>query len=343
MKCIKRSLAITLGIMLILALSACGSARSSGSSENSKDALSENNGSGKDPSEEVSSEKGDTDTVVVYFSATGTTKAVAEKIAGQAGADLKEIVPAERYTSADLNYNDRESRATKEQNDPNARPAIVGNISLGGYKTVYLGYPIWWGKAPKVLFTFVESCDFSGITVIPFCTSGSSDIGQSDDALAAQAGSGNWLQGKRFSGRVAESELRQWIEETKPNEETQSMEKTLSLKINDTEVVVNWENNGSVDALKELVSASPLTVQMSMYGGFEQVGSLGASLPRDDKQTTAEAGDIMLYSGDRIVIFYGSNPWSYTRLGKIADRSASDMAALLGNGNVKVTITYGGK
>ena len=152
--------------------------------------------------------------LVLYFSATGTTKDVAEKISGLLGADIAEIVPAEPYTSEDLNYNDRTTRASAEQNTPDIRPEIANEISLAGYETIYLGYPIWWGQAPRIMSTFVESHDFTGITVIPFCTSGSSDIGQSDDTLAAQAGSGSWLQGRRFSGNVSKDELQMWISET---------------------------------------------------------------------------------------------------------------------------------
>ena len=120
-------------------------------------------------------------------------------------------------------------------------------------------------------------------------------------------------------------------------EET-DVEKHLHLTINDTAVTVDWEANESVNALMEFVSSGPLTVQMSMYGGFEQVGPLGSSLPRNDSQTTTRAGDIVLYSGNQIVIFYGSNSWAYTRLGHITDRDAGEMAALLGNGDVTVTI-----
>ena len=152
--------------------------------------------------------------LVVCFSATGTTRSVAEKIAALTGADLAEIIPAQPYTAEDLNYNDRTTRATVEQNTPDARPEIANDISLDGYTTVYLGYPIWWGQAPRILSTFVESHDLTGITVIPFCTSGSSDIGQSDDTLAGQAGSGNWLQGRRFDAKVSDDALREWIDET---------------------------------------------------------------------------------------------------------------------------------
>ena len=115
----------------------------------------------------------------------------------------------------------------------------------------------------------------------------------------------------------------------------------LILRINDTPVSVDWEDNASVDALRELVRDQPLTVEMSMYGGFEQVGSLGTRLPRDDRQTTTGSGDIVLYSGNQIVVFYGSNSWAYTRLGHISDKSAEEMKALLGNGNVSLTLEMG--
>ena len=112
--------------------------------------------------------------LVVVFSCTGTTKGVAEKIAALTGAELMDLVPAQPYTAEDLNYNDRSTRATVEQNTPDARPEIASDISLDGVTTLYLGYPIWWGQAPRIMSTFVESHDFTGITVIPFCTSGGS-------------------------------------------------------------------------------------------------------------------------------------------------------------------------
>ena len=272
--------------------------------------------------------------LVLVFSATGTTRGVAERIAALAGGDLQEILPAQPYTAEDLNYGDSSTRATAEQNDPDARPEIANSISLEGYTTVYLGYPIWWGQAPRILSSFVESHDFTGITVIPFCTSGSSDIGGSDDALAAQAGSGTWLQGRRFSGNVSEDALRDWISETGGT----NMEKSLSLVIDGRAVAVAWEDNDSVEALIALASAGPLTVQMSMYGGFEQVGSLETGLPRNDAQITTRSGDIVLYSGNQIVVFYGSNSWAYTRLGHITDLSAEELSALLGSGDVTLTL-----
>ncbi len=122
------------------------------------------------------------------------------------------------------------------------------------------------------------------------------------------------------------------------SEEPEQEADTMVLAINGEIVSVEWEDNESVDALMELVSKEPLSIQMSMYGGFEQVGSIGTSLPRNDVQTTTESGDIVLYSGNQIVVFYGSNSWSYTRLGRITDKNVDELAEILGNEDVTITI-----
>ena len=292
-----------------------------------------------DPQEQLPA--GDNDTprdadeiLVIFFSATGNTEKVAEMIASITGGKLIRIIASEPYSFEDLNYGDKTSRTSIEQNDQSARPGIENEISLEGCKTLYLGYPIWWGQAPRIMDSFVESHDFTGITVIPFCTSGSSDIGKSDDRLAELAKSGNWLQGKRFPGSVSRSMLEEWIREVGQMEK----EKTMRLYINETEIPVSWQSNEAVSALKDLLSSGDLTVEMSMYGGFEQVGPLGTSLPRDDKQTVTGPGDIVLYSGNQIVIFYGTNSWSYTRLGHV-DLSEEELAELLGHGDVIVKLT----
>ena len=121
--------------------------------------------------------------------------------------------------------------------------------------------------------------------------------------------------------------------------ESKAKEKQLILKIGDKKVSVVWEDNASVVALREMAAEKPVPINMSMYGGFEQVGSLGAILPRNDEQMTTSSGDIVLYSGNQIVIFYGSNSWSYTRLGHITDQDNEGMKALLSQGNVMITIS----
>ena len=123
------------------------------------------------------------------------------------------------------------------------------------------------------------------------------------------------------------------------DKEENQMDTTLKMKIADTDVSVEWEDNESVEALRELAQDGPLTVQMSMYGGFEQVGYLGANLPRNDAQTVTKSGDIVLYSGDQIVVFYGSNSWAYTRLGHIMDKSDEEMTQLLSNGDAVITLS----
>lgn len=129
--------------------------------------------------------------------------------------------------------------------------------------------------------------------------------------------------------------------DTEPKQEETMMEKELKMRIGETEVQVVWEENESVQALKELVKDKSLSIQMSMYGGFEQVGSIGTSLPRNDRQTTTNSGDIVLYSGNQVVVFYGSNSWAYTRLGHITNKNQNDMRDLLSNGDVTITFYVG--
>ena len=153
------------------------------------------------------------DVLVVYFSATGTTKDIAEKIAAITDADLYEIKAAQEYTEADLDWNDSNRRTTLEQDDKSVRPEIASDpVSLEGYTTIYIGFPIWWGEEPRIMDTFVESYSFDGITMIPFCTSSSSGIGRSGQNLAENAGSGNWLDGQRFGAGAPETEIQSWIE-----------------------------------------------------------------------------------------------------------------------------------
>ena len=127
--------------------------------------------------------------------------------------------------------------------------------------------------------------------------------------------------------------------ENKAAEDEAIGDSTMTMKIGDTKVNVDWEDNQAVEALRNMAEDGDITIQMSMYGGFEQVGSIGQSLPRDDKQTTTSSGDIVLYSGNQMVVFYGSNSWSYTRLGHISDKDEAEIADLLSNGDVTITIS----
>lgn len=151
--------------------------------------------------------------LVVYFSCTNTTKGIADRIVEVTDAATWRIEPETAYTSEDLNYNDSSSRANREQNDPSARPAIKGKCeNLADYDVIFLGYPIWWGKAPKVIFTFLEGHNLVGKTVVPFCTSHSSGIGSSDTDLHRLAAGAEWKQGRRFGGNESKETIEKWIE-----------------------------------------------------------------------------------------------------------------------------------
>ena len=182
------------------------------------------------------------------------------------------------------------------------------------------------------------------------CGAANAKDASSDQAAVQSAETGPEGTGEaEAESTVSEPEAEEKTEEDAPQAEEDGEAETerkesemmLQMTIGETLVDVEWEDNESVEALKELCQEGPLTIRMSMYGGFEQVGSVGQSLPRDDNQTTTQAGDIVLYSGDQIVVFYGSNSWAYTRLGHITDKSAQEMAELLGNGDVTITIKMG--
>ena len=218
----KRILSIIMTFFLMMSLAACGSKAQSEvkttetPAEEQKESSEPANTAEPEAAGKETESASHSDVLVAYFSATGTTRGVAEKIASLTGGTLYEILAAEPYSDDDLNYNDSSSRSTKEQNDKNVRPAIGSeDLSLEGYTTIYLGFPIWWGEEPRILDTFAEKYSFDGITVIPFCTSGSSGIGHSGTNMEALAGSGTWLEGKRFSGNVSEAYLQSWIDSMK--------------------------------------------------------------------------------------------------------------------------------
>ena len=157
--------------------------------------------------------EGEKKVLVTYFSCTGNTGKIAGFIVDELDAEIWQITPETPYTAADLDYNDNASRTTREQNDASARPGISGVIeNMADYDVIFLGYPIWHGQAPKILYTFVESYDLSGKTVIPFCTSGSSGIGSSATNLSSSAANATWLPGNRFSGTASRDTVVNWLQ-----------------------------------------------------------------------------------------------------------------------------------
>lgn len=194
----KRICLIVIGLTLLFSLGGC----------------TQNNDSKKTKENQSSNvqETTDSKSLVLYFSATGNTKSVAEKIQGLTDSDIIEIEPKESYTSADLNYNNDDCRANQEQNDDSARPEIKNTINIAPYKTIYLGYPIWWGDVPKIILTLMDNYDFSGKTVILFCTSGGSDITTSVNTLKEYKSEVNFKDGQQFGASVSENEIKTWLD-----------------------------------------------------------------------------------------------------------------------------------
>ena len=149
--------------------------------------------------------------LVIYFSATGTTKLIAEYISDETNSDIIEIIPKNKYTTADLSYSNDNCRANIEQNDTSSRPEIENKINIDSYDTIYLGYPIWWGDLPKIILTLLDTYNFDEKTIIPFCTSGSSSITGSMNTLKSYNKNVNWINGERFPNFSTKTDISNWI------------------------------------------------------------------------------------------------------------------------------------
>ena len=212
-------------IMAIGLMAGCGASNTNQSASNNDSHSTSTNQSGNEEADTNSENTTDTTentstgngkTLVVYYSASGNTKDVAEKIAKITEADLFEIEPVEPYTDDDLDWTDDDSRVSREHDDESLRDVELVSTTVDNwdsYDTVYIGYPIWWGIAAWPVDGFVEANDFTGKTVIPFCTSSSSDLGESGKLLAEAAGTGTWLEGQRFSSSASEEAVQAWIED----------------------------------------------------------------------------------------------------------------------------------
>lgn len=278
------------------------------------------------------------DTLVVYFSRTGNTENIANYLIELTDADSYVIEAAVPYTDADIKYQDDNCRANQEQNDKNVRPEIANPIaSIESYETIFLGFPIWWGQEPRIIDTFLESYDFSEKTVIPFCTSGSSGIMTAEKNIAELVPIGNQLSGKRFPASASKDDVKEWYDML-PLQPEQT-ETKLKIEVNGQELTAEFADSTAAQELAEKLKAEPVTVTLNEYGGFEKVGKLPWSLTRTDEQVKTVAGDIMLYQGNQMTIFYESNSWSYTKLGHIENMTAEELSELFGSGNITVTLS----
>lgn len=203
---------IVLGLYFVLTNNSDNSQTNGQNNNQNNNEQNSNQDDGQDIN--VPSSGGDSATgesVVIYFSATGNTERVAGYIQEITGSDIIEIIPADEYTNADLNYSDDDCRANQEQNDDSARPEIANEIDVDSYDTIYLGFPIWWGDVPKIILTFLDTYDLSGKTVIPFCTSGGSGISTSMNTLRNYNQNINWIDGEQFSSGASKNAIESWI------------------------------------------------------------------------------------------------------------------------------------
>lgn len=292
----------------------------------------------KEQIEAQPAEEPQSDTIVVYFSRTGNTEKIADYLLEITGADSYVIQAAVPYSDEDIAYNNSSCRANQEQNDKTVRPEIADPISsLDGYDTVFLGYPIWWGEEPRIIDTFLESYDLSEKTVIPFCTSGSSGISVSEKNIAALVPIGEQLAGKRFSASASKDEVQQWYDSLPLTKEETEMK--LNITVNGQDLTATLADSTAAKELAQKLESGAVTVELAEYGGFEKVGALPWSLTRSDESTVTQAGDIMLYQGSQITIFYGSNSWSYTPLGHVDGLSQEELSEILGQGDVSAELS----
>ena len=218
-----------IGVLTMGLLAGCGSSagsNNSSTSQNTTEAAAENTESGEtagaesETAADTEAAAGETTadegkTLVVYYSATGSTQAAAEYIAQSTGGDLFEIQPTEPYTSDDLNWSNSDSRVSREHDNEDERDVELVSTTVDNwdeYDTVFIGFPIWWGIAAWPVDNFIKANDFTGKTVIPFCTSASSGIGDSGNLLAAMAGTGDWQEGERFRSSASEADVTAWVE-----------------------------------------------------------------------------------------------------------------------------------
>ena len=201
----KKVITLIMSLFLVLGLSGC--------SNNSQDESS-NSSTNENKTENTDTTTTDSKTLVVYYSATGNTEEVANLIVQETNGDIFELEPVEPYSDDDLNWSDENSRVVYEHDHEDARNVELVSTTVENwdeYDRVFIGYPLWWQIAAWPVNSFVENNDFTGKTVIPFCTSSSDEIGESSQLLVDMAGTGNWLEGRRFSSSVAQDDIQEWI------------------------------------------------------------------------------------------------------------------------------------
>lgn len=283
--------------------------------------------------------------LIAYFTRSGNTEKLADMIADKTGGTKFRI---ETETAYPQDY-DAVLEQASEEKEQNARPLLKTRVEdMSDYATVFLGYPIWFGDTPMAIHTFLESYDFNGKKIIPFCTSGSSSPQTSYASVRASASGaevleGFWTQGT--SAGNAQEEVNEWIDKLgitgRMSQSTSGSEEgKLKITAGNSVFYAELEENSSAQALREMLLEKPLTVRMSDYGDMEKVGPLGKRLPTNDETITTAPGDLILYQGNSLVIYYDTNTWNFTRLGKIEGVTKQELLAALGSGDVTVMLSF---
>lgn len=298
--------------------------------------------------------------LIAYFSVTGNTRSVANKVqklvASDYGrqVDIYEIIPEDPYTKEDLNYNNDNCRANIECHDRTIRPAIKGDLpSLSSYQVVIIASPIWWGLPPNIVYTFLEGyrgsgkegkneTAFRGKSVSYFCTSGGSGVGNSKEVLEEAIGGGVKLTTcERLKTSITDATLKKFIERcriVKANntEEAEGMKamnaKKIKISVGNKSYNATLKENKSARQFYEILKKNSITLDMHDYGDFEKSGDLGQNITREDTLTKTGPWDFILYQGHIIAIYYGYNEYDFTLLGQIEGANKSNMEEFLGRG-----------
>ncbi len=279
--------------------------------------------------------------LIAYFTRSGNTEKLADMIQDKVGGTKFRIETVKEYPE---DYSGVYDEAMKEQQE-NVRPELKNRVdNMADYDIVFVGYPIWHGDTPMAVRSFLENYDFTGKKVIPFCSSGSSHpetgfASVSEFAHGAEVPDGFWTKGADVENAM--DEVNKWIDGLgiiEKNEEEETMRNQMSITVGNTVFMATLADNSSVEALKNMLRQGPLIINMSDYASMEKVGPIGTNLPGNDEHIVTEAGDIILYQGNSLVIYYDTNTWNFTRIGKIEGVTKEQLLAAMGNGDVTVTV-----
>lgn len=328
-------------LCLVLAFAGCTDAPPS--TDNNPNGDNTENGSNTSNNGNASNGGG---VLIVYFSYSGNTRRVADEIVSQSGCDGVEIVPSTPYTAADTNYNNSNSRSQVERRT-DARPEIsnqtYSQIDMAQYGTVVIGYPIWNGYEPMIIRTFIEHFNgLSGKTVYTFSTAASSGGSTAHNSIQSRCPNADVQNNLHFTSSAlanAQALVSEWLTTNNIGSQNAMKNSTINLSIGNKTLTATLVDNSATKELVEKLKTAPITINMSDYGGWEKVGGFGFNLPTSNEQITAQPCEFVLYQGNQLVVFYGSNSWSYTRLGKIDNITQAELQEILGDGDVTITLS----